>query len=133
MFKFPPPRSVGQRFNPLSYQGSRKENKNMAVSLCKNGDDLVEIVPLQFKVLGQIHMTKQCRPRSDCSKRSSLIRVYTVCTSICIFWTHHFVVMPICSILGHLRLLFRCPNFLEVYGKCMHLRLLQFIENDVMV
>ena len=37
-----------------------------------------------------------CRPRSDCS-RSSLIRVYTVCHSICIFWTHYSIAEPPCS------------------------------------
>ena len=39
----------------------------------------------------------QCRPRSDCSWRSSLIRVYTVCHSICTFWTHYAKVQPPCS------------------------------------
>ena len=37
---------------------------------------------------------KQCGPRSDCSKRSSLIRVYTVCNSLCIVWTHYSMVEP---------------------------------------
>ena len=41
-------------------------------------------------------MSKQCRPRSDCSNRSSLIRVYSVCYSICIFWMHYSVVEPPC-------------------------------------
>ena len=36
----------------------------------------------------------QCRPRSDCLWRSSLIRVYTVCHSICTFWTHYGIVQP---------------------------------------
>ena len=36
----------------------------------------------------------QCRPRSDYSWRSSLIRVYTVCHSICTFWTHYSIVQP---------------------------------------
>ena len=38
-------------------------------------------------------LSKQCRPRSDCS-RSSLIRVYTVCHSTCIVWTHYSMVEP---------------------------------------
>ena len=42
---------------------------------------------------GQICLGKQCRPRSDCS-RSSLIRFYTVCHSICIVWTHYSMVEP---------------------------------------
>ena len=33
-------------------------------------------------------MSKQCRPRSDCSYRISLIWVYTVCHCFYIFWTH---------------------------------------------
>ena len=37
---------------------------------------------------------KQCRPRSDCSSRSSLIRVYTVCHSICIIWIHYSMIEP---------------------------------------
>ena len=40
---------------------------------------------------------KQCRPRSDCSYGSSLIWVYTVCLSVCIFWTHYSMVKPLCS------------------------------------
>ena len=50
----------------------------------------------KFWILGQIPvvLSKQCRPRSDCSSRSSLIRVYTVCHSICIYST----VKPVCSI-----------------------------------
>ena len=44
-------------------------------------------VPYKFYVLGQISLSKQCRPRSDCL-RSSLIRIYAVCHSISIFWMH---------------------------------------------
>ena len=44
-------------------------------------------LPYKFYVLGQIGLSKQCRPRSDCF-RSSLIRVYAVCHSISIFWMH---------------------------------------------
>ena len=32
---------------------------------------------------------QQCRPRSDCSKRNSLIRAYTVCYATHIFGTHY--------------------------------------------
>ena len=46
------------------------------------------------EVFGQICLGKQCRPRSDCSYRSSLIRVYTVCHSVCIIWTHYSMVEP---------------------------------------
>ena len=37
------------------------------------------------------------RPRSDCSQRSSLIWVCTVCCSVCIFWMHYSMVKPPCS------------------------------------
>ena len=39
---------------------------------------------------------KQCRPRSDRSSRSSLIRVFTVCYSICIFLSKFPKVWPLC-------------------------------------
>ena len=45
-------------------------------------------LPYKFYVMGQIVLSKQCRPRSDCWRRSSLIRVYAVCHSISIFWMH---------------------------------------------
>ena len=44
----------------------------------------------------QIWANSACRPRSDCSL-SSLIRVYTVCHSVCIFWTLYCMVKPPCS------------------------------------
>ena len=37
---------------------------------------------------GQIGLRKQCRPRSDCSYRSSFIRAFTVSYSICIILTN---------------------------------------------
>ena len=46
------------------------------------------VIPYKFYVLGQIGLSKQCRPRSDCFRRSSLIRVYAVCHSSSIFWMH---------------------------------------------
>ena len=45
-------------------------------------------VPYKFYILGQIGLSKQWRPRSDCFFRTSLIRVYAVCHSISIFWMH---------------------------------------------
>ena len=47
------------------------------------------------KVFGQTGLGKQCRPRSDCS----LIRVYTVCSSLCIFWMHYSKEKPSLSTL----------------------------------
>ena len=37
---------------------------------------------------------QQCSPRWNCSKRSVLIRVYTVCHSFCISWMHYSMVKP---------------------------------------
>ena len=48
------------------------------------------------KVFGQIGLGKQCWPRSDCSSRSSLIRVYTVWNSIGIFLMHYSAVKLLC-------------------------------------
>ena len=48
-------------------------------------------------VFGQMGESKQWRPRSDCSQRSSLIRVYTVCNSISIFWIHYWIYLQKCS------------------------------------
>ena len=55
--------------------------------LCRCFSNVIYL-PYKFYVLGQIRLSKQCRPRSDCFFRSSLIRVYTVCHSISIFWMH---------------------------------------------
>ena len=42
---------------------------------------------------------KECRPRSDCSHWSSLIRAYTFCHSVFIFCTHYCLLTPNCSTL----------------------------------
>ena len=47
----------------------------------------------------QTGMYKHCSPRSVCS-RSSLICVYTVSHSVCIFWRHFCTVWPFVPILG---------------------------------
>ena len=39
----------------------------------------------------------QIRLLPECWKRSSLIRVYSVYNSFCIFWTHYSSVKPLCS------------------------------------
>ena len=54
-------------------------------------------ITVKIKLLGQIGWSKQCRPWSDCSLRSSLIRVYSVCYSVCIFWTQCCIVKSNCS------------------------------------
>ena len=43
-------------------------------------------------------LSKQCRPKSDCSYRRSLIRVCTICLSVCIFGWHYCIVKQKCSI-----------------------------------
>ena len=43
-----------------------------------------------LKFSGQTGLSKQCRPRSDCSW--SLIRVYTVCHSFCVLLRHYCMV-----------------------------------------
>ena len=47
---------------------------------------------LILKFCRQTGLGKQCRPRSD-----SLIRFYTVCHSVCIFWTNYSMVKQYCS------------------------------------
>ena len=55
-------------------------------------------------IFRQPYLGNQCRQRSDCSfssgldsSSSSLMRAYTVCHSICIFWMHYFMVKLHCS------------------------------------
>ena len=50
-------------------------------------------------------------------RRSSLIRVYTVCHSVCFFLTHYSVVKWYCSKIRIVTaIFFGCPNFKEFYG-----------------
>ena len=70
-------------------------------------------VPYKFYVLGQIGLSKQCRPRSDCFWRSSLIRVYAVCHSISIFWMHYTMLHQTFLFLGQLWQLFEVSQILE--------------------
>ena len=60
-------------------------------------------VPQWPYVFGQIGMGKQCRHRSDCSYRSSLIRVVTVCYSICTILTKSLRFCLFVWILGRLQ------------------------------
>ena len=69
-------------------------------------------IPYKFYVLGQIGLSKQCRPRSDCFWRSSLIRVYAVCHSISIFWMHYCNVTSNFSIFRRIMaIVWGVPNF----------------------
>ena len=65
---------------------------NIVLCICWNRSGYVfrckRCILYKFLVLGQIGLSKQCRPRSDCFWRSSLIRVYAVCHSISISWMH---------------------------------------------
>ena len=77
------------------------------------------------KVFRQIGLGKQCRPRSNCSSgpsRSSLIRVYTVCHSIGMFWTHYSIVEPHCSNFRNITAIFRVSKVLGTlqyfHSKC---------------
>ena len=56
----------------------------------------VQIFTVMILIFGQIGLGKHCRPRSDCSWRSSLIRVFTVCYTICIFLMKYPKVWPTC-------------------------------------
>ena len=40
-------------------------------------------------------LDKQCRPRSGCFQKSSLISVYIICSSTCIIFRHYFMVEPV--------------------------------------
>ena len=48
------------------------------------------------------------------TQRSSLIRVYTVCNSVCIFWTHDSIVEPHCSNFRISTAIFRVSELLGV-------------------
>ena len=70
-------------------------------------------LPYKSYVLGQIGLSKQCRPRSDCFWRSSLIRVYPVCHSISIFWMINAMLHQTFLFLGQLWPLFEVSQILE--------------------
>ena len=72
-------------------------------------------LPNWSSVFGQTDRGKQCRPRSDCSWRSSLIRVYSVCHSICIFWTNCSVVKRYCSQFRMIAAIFRVTEYLRIF------------------
>ena len=59
------------------------KNKKLSLTVCPSDLSNVMVNVLKFCTpnFGQNSIYKQCRPWSDCSWRSSLIRVYTVCHS----------------------------------------------------
>ena len=63
-------------------------------------------------VIGQAGFGWQCRIWSDCSWRSALIRVYTVCQSVCILWMHNCKVKQLFSALRVITAIFR---FIRIY------------------
>ena len=65
--------------------------------------------------MGQIGLSKQCRPRSDCSSWSSLIRVFSVCYSACIFWTHYCTVKSNCSNFRTVTVIILCVPIFRIF------------------
>ena len=75
------------------------------------------IKPSEIILFGQADRNKQCRPRSDSLWRSTLIRVYTVCHSVCIFWMHYPMIKLHYSNLRIISAIFlRCLNLFFFYG-----------------
>ena len=50
------------------------------------------------------------------SNRRSLIRVYTVCHSICIFWTHYSIVKQYCSNFRKITAIFCMSKYLGIFS-----------------
>ena len=59
----------------------------------------------------QTGLGKKCYPRPNWS---SLIRVYTVCHSVCIFWTHYSMEEPHCSYVMIITAIFPVSEYLEI-------------------
>ena len=68
-------------------------------------------------VFGLTGLGKQCRPISD-----SLIRVFTVCNSLCIFWMHYSKKKPSCSTFMVITAKFRVSDILRFlrYIRSLH-------------
>ena len=78
------------------------------------------VYTVKISVLGQIERTKQWRPWSDCSLRSSQIRVFIVCHSICFIYTSYCNENPNYSILGYFSILISGVPILKVsIWKCL--------------
>ena len=54
--------------------------------------------------------------------RTGLIRVYTVCHSVCIIWTHYPMVNTHCSLFWWLQQIFRVPVFLGFFRYTLMIR-----------
>ena len=62
---------------------------------------------------------------------SSLIRVYTVCNSLCIFWMHFSMVKPPCSKFRVLQQIFWVSEFLGVLRYCIFYWVKQFLNKNI--
>ena len=65
-----------------------------------------------------------CVKCADPDQRISLIRVYTVCLSDCIFWTHYSIVEPHCSNFRLITAIFRVSEYLEILQYMLEMRIL---------
>ena len=75
-----------KKFPSMQWVNDFEEKRNGYKPLTYRSSSV--ICPVRGMMFREISgLCKQCRPRSDCSQRSSLIRVFTVCYTICILWT----------------------------------------------
>ena len=77
-------RTLVRRFSvirrcPIHLGRSRRQGKGIKLKI--DGNEIV--MKLSFQTIQDYKSLQQCRPSSDCSLWSSLIRVYTVCKSVC--------------------------------------------------
>ena len=66
-----------------------------------------------FKMFRQTGLCKQCRPKWDSSK-SSLIRAFTVCHSVCIYRTHYCMVKLHRPDFGRITGMFSCVQIFQI-------------------
>ena len=79
-----------------------------------NWKTIVEVMYWSL-VCRQTSLGKQtCRPRSGSSWRKSLIKVYIVCHSVCIFWTHYSMVKQHCSNSSIITAIFWVSDFFQI-------------------
>ena len=104
--------SVGREIYCRSLLASKDDT--VAVPLTSRGVGMaVRVGSTPYQAFGQIGLGKQCRLRSDCSE-SSLIRVFTVCHSVCIFWTHYSMIKPHCSNFRIITAIFRVSEYFGI-------------------
>ena len=82
--------------------------------LQEQSDQGLHCLPSWQTVQTQIRqLLQEQSDQSDSSYRSSLIRVYTVCHSICTFWKHYPMVKPRCSNFRVITAVFWVSEFLR--------------------